>query len=111
MSNDYVERVRERAHQIWIREGRPEGKHREHWLQAEQELAHEGHGDKAQDEAGRAAALDYDRKAIEFSERGEVDGKAREAEESLAGREAEELNKAEAAGKSRSKAKNSVGNL
>ncbi len=27
-----------RAHEIWELEGRPEGRHREHWSQAEQEL-------------------------------------------------------------------------
>ena len=34
-------KVRERAHDIWEREGRPEGRHEEHWRQAQQELADE----------------------------------------------------------------------
>ncbi|CAK0771844.1 hypothetical protein WCLP8_470001 [uncultured Gammaproteobacteria bacterium] len=31
--------VRNRAYQVWDREGRPEGKAEEHWQQAEQEIA------------------------------------------------------------------------
>jgi hypothetical protein len=36
------EQVRERAYQIWEREGRQEGRAEEHWWQAEQELADTG---------------------------------------------------------------------
>ncbi len=32
------DRIRERAHAIWIAEGRPAGRATEHWLQAEREL-------------------------------------------------------------------------
>lgn len=32
-------KIRERAHAIWEREGRPEGRHDDHWRQAQQELA------------------------------------------------------------------------
>ena len=31
-------RIRERAHEIWINEGRPEGRAMEHWLRAKWEL-------------------------------------------------------------------------
>jgi hypothetical protein len=31
--------VKARAYEIWEREGRPEGRHDEHWRQAQQELA------------------------------------------------------------------------
>ena len=31
-------RIRERAFQIWIEEGQPDGRDREHWLMAEAEL-------------------------------------------------------------------------
>jgi hypothetical protein len=34
-------KVRARAYDIWEREGRPEGRHDEHWRQAQQELAGE----------------------------------------------------------------------
>ena len=32
-------RIRERAHEIWIEEGRPEGRASDHWLRARWELA------------------------------------------------------------------------
>lgn len=35
------ERIRRRAYQIWEREGRPEGRHEQHWAQACQEIAAE----------------------------------------------------------------------
>jgi hypothetical protein len=37
MSSD--ERIRQRAYEIWEREGRPHGRDREHWRQAQAELA------------------------------------------------------------------------
>lgn len=36
------EEIARRAHEIWEREGYPEGRALEHWLQAEQELQGEG---------------------------------------------------------------------
>jgi len=30
--------IRERAHEIWIEEGKPDGKAAEHWLRAKREL-------------------------------------------------------------------------
>ncbi len=41
MTTDREARLRQRAHQIWELEGRPSGRHHEHWLQAESELAEE----------------------------------------------------------------------
>jgi hypothetical protein len=35
------EKIRARAHQIWEREGRPEGRDEQHWAQAEHEIANE----------------------------------------------------------------------
>jgi hypothetical protein len=32
------DRIRRRAQTIWEREGRPEGRHQEHWAQARQEI-------------------------------------------------------------------------
>jgi hypothetical protein len=34
---DDKQRIRERAYQLWEREGRPHGRHMDHWVQAEQE--------------------------------------------------------------------------
>ncbi|MER8827705.1 DUF2934 domain-containing protein [Mesorhizobium sp. M0938] len=39
---DREERIRRRAHEIWEREGRPEGREREHWDRAVQEIEAEG---------------------------------------------------------------------
>ncbi len=36
------EDIARRAYQIWLKDGRPEGRDREHWLRAEEELRGEG---------------------------------------------------------------------
>ena len=41
---DDEERVRRRAHEIWEREGRPEGRQAEHWRQAMDEIEAEDAG-------------------------------------------------------------------
>lgn len=38
MKSDREKRVRERAYQIWQRQGEPEGCSKEHWAQAEAEI-------------------------------------------------------------------------
>jgi hypothetical protein len=40
----HEQRVRDRAYAIWERDGRPEGKSVEHWLQAEAEIAADERG-------------------------------------------------------------------
>ncbi|WP_448206624.1 DUF2934 domain-containing protein [Azospirillum sp. sgz302134] len=42
-------RIRERAYEIWEREGRPEGRHAEHWDQACRELQNTASGAEAMD--------------------------------------------------------------
>lgn len=39
--SDVEQRIRERAYFIWIDEGRPDGREKEHWCGAEQMLAQE----------------------------------------------------------------------
>lgn len=39
MDEDRETRIRHRAYHIWIEEGCPEGRHHEHWLRAEHEVA------------------------------------------------------------------------
>jgi hypothetical protein len=39
MANDKQEKIRRRAYEIWESEGRPEGAHLRHWLQAKEELS------------------------------------------------------------------------
>lgn len=41
------EEISQRARQIWEREGRPEGRDVEHWLQAEEELRRESQGSES----------------------------------------------------------------
>jgi hypothetical protein len=50
----HEQRIRERAHQIWEREGRPEGKSDEHWQRAQAEIAAE------ESEADLEAKLEQD---------------------------------------------------
>ena len=94
--------IRERAHQIWEREGRPEFRDQEHWLKAEAELAAAGpQGNEG--EGSRTAALAFDRSQTEFAEKGDVAGKAKAARDALDGAEGADLRKAEAAGRARSR--------
>ena len=37
--DDYQQRVRERAHEIWVREGKPEGRAEDHWNLAREEVS------------------------------------------------------------------------
>ncbi|KAA0678760.1 DUF2934 domain-containing protein [Roseomonas genomospecies 6] len=39
MADDLESRIRARAHQIWEREGRPEGRSQDHWELASEEIA------------------------------------------------------------------------
>ncbi|RUV70509.1 DUF2934 domain-containing protein [Mesorhizobium sp. M5C.F.Cr.IN.023.01.1.1] len=36
--DDRIERIRQRAHEIWEREGRPDGREQEHWERATKEI-------------------------------------------------------------------------
>lgn len=40
--DDRIERIRQRAHEIWEREGRPQGREQEHWDRASREIDAEG---------------------------------------------------------------------
>ncbi|WP_022683220.1 DUF2934 domain-containing protein [Sphingobium bisphenolivorans] len=39
MTNGHDDHIRKRAYEIWEQEGRPEGREREHWQQAQDENA------------------------------------------------------------------------
>jgi hypothetical protein len=39
VNSDREARIRERAYAIWVAEGRPNGKHEDHWQRAAQEIA------------------------------------------------------------------------
>lgn len=38
---EYEQRVRERAHEIWVREGQPDGRAEDHWALAREEVSEE----------------------------------------------------------------------
>ena len=56
MSDNREDRVRQRAHEIWQREGQPEGQGARHWLEAEGEI-------DAEDEAAKPAKVKVPAKA------------------------------------------------
>jgi hypothetical protein len=41
---DYEQKIRQRAHEIWESEGRPEGRHEHHWQKASDEHASQTNG-------------------------------------------------------------------
>ncbi len=107
-----VERVKAKAHEIWEREGRPEGRSEEHWRRAEAEVdAEAGGGQKGEGaassrnegEGSQTGAADYNRDTRRFAESGQVEPKAREAADAVSGAEGKSLRDAEKAGKSRSR--------
>lgn len=55
MSNE--QRIRRRAHDIWEREGRPEGRQEDHWAQACREIATEEDGTSV---AASSSSVDQD---------------------------------------------------
>ena len=68
-------------------------------------------GGGATDKIGREAAREYDRNAKSFSESGQVETKAREAERALDSPEAESLRRAEQVGKQHSKVDKNTGEI
>ncbi|UKJ75649.1 DUF2934 domain-containing protein [Azospirillum brasilense] len=55
LEQDRAERVRRRAHDIWERDGRPEGRHDEHWAQAEAEVDDEIRAERQSEETESSA--------------------------------------------------------
>ncbi|MFC3631185.1 DUF2934 domain-containing protein [Paracoccus angustae] len=42
MTTRREDQIRQRAHQLWEEQGRPEGQHEEHWRQASSEIGDDG---------------------------------------------------------------------
>ncbi len=94
------DRVRDRAHQLWDQDGRPDGRHVEYWLAAEKELKA---ADDNEGEGNRTAARRYNSDTKKFVASGKVAPKAREAAAALDDpKERQALQAAEAVGKSHS---------
>ena len=103
--SDLIDRIRERAYQIWEGSG-GDGNAEEHWLQAEREIL--GNEAAAPDAfsgeaAGPNATRAYNDHAKKFGENGRVEQKGKAAEAALNGLAREELQRAEEAGKRRAK--------
>ena len=45
MTTRREDQIRQRAHQLWEDQGRPEGQHEEHWRQASSEIGEDGGSD------------------------------------------------------------------
>lgn len=45
MTTGREDRIRQRAHELWEEQGRPEGRHDEHWRQASSEIGEDGGSD------------------------------------------------------------------
>jgi hypothetical protein len=108
MTIDHAEQIRLRAYELWVAEGRPESRDMEYWLRAEQEISGAdgtgaGRGGADAGEGNRTAAREFNRQETEFVRAGNIDAKAREAKEAVEGPEGEELRRAEAKSKSRSR--------
>ena len=51
MSEDREHRIREHAYRLWEQQGRPHGRHEDHWLQASQEVGDELFGQQGGSDA------------------------------------------------------------
>ncbi|WFU12688.1 DUF2934 domain-containing protein (plasmid) [Rhizobium sp. CB3090] len=63
-TRDVEKEIRERAYAIWENEGRPEGRHLEHWERAERQISGEFHLDKTEIESDDVPKLDALREAV-----------------------------------------------
>jgi hypothetical protein len=107
-----VERIRRRAYELWEQEGRPKGREREHWQEAERQIeteaaspstSSESDDTKNEGEGSRSAARDYNRRTQRFIENGKVEPSAREAKRAFESAEGSQLREAENVGKKRSR--------
>lgn len=56
MDQDHQDRIRQRAHEIWESEGRPEGRDADHWSRAEEELRSQEGNDKSDEQSSEPQA-------------------------------------------------------
>ena len=57
MTEDRDEKIRKRAHELWLQEGQPDGRPDDHWYQAEREIDQGGTGEIEGDDIPNLAAL------------------------------------------------------
>jgi Protein of unknown function (DUF2934) len=96
--DEKMERIRSKAYEIWERDGRPDGRALDHWLEAERQvfgptgdadqLDKERSGSSANEgEGSRTAARQYNESLERFVGSGKVETKAREAQKAFDGGE------------------------
>jgi hypothetical protein len=102
---DKPRQIRELAYRLWEEQGRPEGMEVEHWHETQRRLTEDADsGSLNEGEASQSGARDYNRSTAEFVQSGWVEAAAQEAADALDDKdEAAELQKAEEAGKARSR--------
>jgi hypothetical protein len=79
MRSDRNRRIEQRAHEIWEAEGRPHGKHDEHWHRAEREIAGGRGGGTTGRAAGSGGKSTTARKASPAKPRAKTDASAKKA--------------------------------
>lgn len=114
--SDRIQRIHEHAYHLWEREGRPEGRHLEHWSQAEQEINEQedfanGHqvNSAGSDPHGIHAAEKYNHDVQEMIRSAKSEEAAYAAKRAVEGPERESLKAAEEAGKRASKGNEAPG--
>jgi hypothetical protein len=111
--SDKSKRIHEHAYHLWEKDGRPEGRHDEHWSQAEREVnEHDdfNSGNEAgSDPHGIHAAEKYNDGVKESLRAGKSDEAAEAAKRAVEGPERETLKRAEEAGKRASKGTEAAG--
>lgn len=105
MSNDRDQQIKEHAYRLWQEAGRPADRALDHWVEAERRVKAGGStpGQANEGEGNVTAARNYNRKARKFAETGPVEAQAKQAAADLDGPKKRSLQKAEAAGRSRSR--------
>jgi hypothetical protein len=77
MDSEKQRRIRERAYEIWQREGRPHGRDAEHWQRAEAEIEAEGQARGEPETVGAGGAPLRSRRATKPSRSAETTSKRR----------------------------------
>ena len=105
MSNERDQQIKEHAYRLWQEAGRPADRALDHWVEAERRIKQGGTtaGQANEGEGNVTAARNYNRKTRNFAETGPVEKQAKQAAADLDGPKQQSLQKAEAAGRSRSR--------
>ncbi len=102
MTDHDEQRIRDRAHQMWVADGHPENRALHYWLVAEKELKGEASPEvENQGEGNRTAARVHDEPTRRFAKSGQIEVKAREIKRALDWPDGEKPKQPEAVGKKR----------